>query len=91
MSSADYTPSNSHVINPRIVKTAGICGGNARIAGTRMAIWCLHASRGAGCSDERFLELYPWLTREDLLAAWQYVELNQDEIQQQIEDNMSAG
>jgi uncharacterized protein (DUF433 family) len=90
MSSPDNITNSLNVINPRVVKTSGICGGDARIAGTRMSIWCLVASRNAGCSDERLLGLYPHLQQDDLEAAWQYFESNQEEIKHLVDENMSV-
>jgi uncharacterized protein (DUF433 family) len=58
----------------RIIATAGVCGGQPRIAGTRIPISVLLRCRALGYSDARVLEGYPSLTKKDLAAAWTYVE-----------------
>lgn len=39
-----------------IQKTPGVCGGEACVAGTRIAVWMLVEARRAGCKDEEILE-----------------------------------
>ena len=75
---------------PLIVKTSGVCGGVARIAGTRFAVWMLFESRDAGCTDAKFLTNYPHLSQEQLDAAWSYARTHEDELQQQIRENREA-
>jgi uncharacterized protein (DUF433 family) len=58
----------------RIVSSPEICGGHARVAGTRIPIAVLVRCRALGMSDERILQGYPSLTAEDLAAVWQYAE-----------------
>ena len=74
----------------RIVKTPGICGGKARIHGTRIPVWGLEAGRRVGRSDASLLRAYPSLTLEDLQAAWSYIDGHPDEIEDQIRQNNGA-
>ena len=56
----------------RVVSTPGVCGGQPRIAGTRIPVETLLKCKAVGFSDDRILEGYPALTRADLTAAWAY-------------------
>lgn len=75
---------------PRIVKRPGVCGGAACVNGTRLAVSGLEQWRRLGWDEARFLEAYPQLTKEDLAAAWEYVESNREEIDQAIQENEAA-
>lgn len=55
--------------HPRISITPGIMGGKACIAGTRLPVEHILAYLGAGDSIDDVLESYPFITREDVLAA----------------------
>ena len=68
----------------------GTCGGAARIADTRIPVWCLLSSRDAGCDDEMFLHNYPFLSQEDLDAAWAYAKDHEAELRRLIKDNQDA-
>ncbi|MBW4563993.1 MAG: DUF433 domain-containing protein [Mojavia pulchra JT2-VF2] len=70
-----------------IQKTPGVCGGNARIRDTRIAVWTLVSFRQQGASDEELLRNYPTLTAEDLEAAWSYYKEHPQEIDQVIADD----
>jgi uncharacterized protein (DUF433 family) len=63
-----------------IQKTSGICGGNARVRDTRIAVWTLVSYRQQGAPDEELLRNYPGLMIEDLMAAWDYYEHHREEI-----------
>jgi len=56
----------------RIVTDAGTCGGRPRVKGTRITVEFLLGLKAAGWSEERILENYPHLTREDLQAVFVY-------------------
>jgi len=75
---------------PLIIRTSGVCGGDARITGTRFPVWMLVQSRDAGCTDAEFLENYPFLTQETLNAAWEYARTHEEEVYRQIKENRSA-
>lgn len=67
--------------------TPGVCGGEACIRMTRIAVWMLEEARRAGASDAELLADYPDLTRGDLEAAWQYVSTHAEEIENAIRAN----
>src|SRR4051812_24168055 len=74
----------------RIVKTPGICGGEARIDGTRIAVWGLVEARRLPKSDEAILVDYPQLTPDDLAAAWAYAASHAKEIERSLWLNEAA-
>ncbi|MCU0795917.1 MAG: DUF433 domain-containing protein [Akkermansiaceae bacterium] len=74
----------------RIQRTPGICGGEACVGMTRIAVWMLEKARRAGVGDLDLLKDYPGLSVFDLEAAWQYVESHHDEIEQAIRLNQEA-
>lgn len=77
-------PTTTVLIN----KTPGVCGGDACIRGTRIAVWMLVEMRQLGMSDQQILEGYPdSLTADDLLAAWQYYVDHPNEIDEAIRQN----
>ncbi len=67
--------------------TPGVCGGEACIRMTRIAVWMLEEARRAGASDADLLADYPDLTRADLEATWQYVSTHAEEIENAIRAN----
>ena len=67
--------------------TPGVCGGEACIRMTRIAVWMLEEARRQRASDADLLADYPDLTREDLEAAWHYVSTHADEIETAIRAN----
>lgn len=76
--------------SPAIRRTPGVCGGDACIRMTRIAVWMLEEARRSGVSDADLLSDYPDLTADDLTAAWQYVEEHPDEIASAIAANHAA-
>ena len=64
-----------------------VCGGSARIAGTRIPLWSLESWRRLGASDEKILRNHPSLQASDLLNAWQYVARHPREIDREIAEN----
>lgn len=71
----------------RISQTPGICGGEARIQGTRISVWTLEVARRDGCSDNGILAMYPSLEKADLSAAWEWVKLHHAQIESAIHEN----
>jgi len=51
-----------------------VCGGDARIAKTRIPIWSLVNYRILGATDVRILQDFPHLSAADLANAWAYAE-----------------
>jgi uncharacterized protein (DUF433 family) len=64
-----------------------ICGGSARIAGSRIPVWTLESWRRLGADDAEILRNYPTLKSSDLLNAWRYVEKHPQEIDREIQEN----
>jgi uncharacterized protein (DUF433 family) len=63
-----------------ITKTAGVCGGEACIAGTRIAVWLLVEAQQLGITEAQLLQDYPHITAADLVNAWTYAEAYPEEI-----------
>jgi uncharacterized protein (DUF433 family) len=70
-----------------IESTPGICGGDPRIAGTRIPVWTLEQYRRLGLSEGQILNAFPGLRATDLVNAWAYVASHTDEIHRQILEN----
>jgi type III restriction enzyme len=75
---------------PGIQKTAGVCGGEARVADTRIPVWTLVLDHRLGMDDATILENFPSLTVDDLKAAWDYADAHQAEIEADIRTNEEA-
>jgi uncharacterized protein (DUF433 family) len=73
-----------------VERSEGICGGEARIVGTRIPVWSLEQGRRLGFTDDELLANYPSLRRDNLVAAWAYVAAHPAEIEQSIRDNEAA-
>ncbi len=73
-----------------IEKSEGVCGGSARIFGTRIPVWQLVEARDLGVTEAQLLLDYPALRAEDLVNAWSYAESNRDEISAEIHANAVA-
>ena len=71
-----------------IEHTSGVCGGEACIGKTRIAVWMLEEARRQGATDEELLQDYPGITAADLNAAWAYVEDHRPEIENAIQANL---
>ena len=74
----------------RIQRTAGVCGGDACVGETRIAVWMLEEARRAGVTDAGLLQDYPGLDARDLAAAWAYAESHAGEIERAICANHAA-
>jgi type III restriction enzyme len=75
--------------NP-IVKTKGVCGGKARIAGTRIPVWSIENARRSGCSVAAIVKMYSGLTNELVEAALSYASDHPREINRAIRANEDA-
>ena len=73
-----------------IETTAGVCGGAACLAETRIPVWLLEQYRRSGASDAELLHSYPSLRAEDLVHAWAYVRSHRNEIERHIQENEAA-
>jgi uncharacterized protein (DUF433 family) len=63
-----------------VESTPGVCGGYARLRGTRIPIWTLVSLRRQGADDRELLRNYPTLTGERLQVTWEYYERHREEI-----------
>ncbi|MBW4489199.1 MAG: DUF433 domain-containing protein [Trichocoleus desertorum ATA4-8-CV12] len=70
-----------------ITKTSGVCGGEACIAGTRIAVWLLVEAQQLGLSEAQLLQDYPHITAADLVNAWAYADAHAEEISAAIRTN----
>jgi uncharacterized protein (DUF433 family) len=70
-----------------ITKTPGVCGGEACIAGTRIAIWLLVEAQQIGISEAQLLQDYSHITAADLVNAWIYADAYPEEIAMAIRAN----
>ena len=74
----------------RISRSPGVCGGEACIGMTRIAVWMLESARRSGAGDLDLLKDYPGLNVYDLDAAWDFVAKNPGEIERAIRANREA-
>jgi uncharacterized protein (DUF433 family) len=66
---------------PHIIKTEGICGGEATIEGTRIAVWHIVGYYyKAGMSVEEILAEWEYLTPAQVFSALAYYSDHRDEI-----------
>ena len=77
-------------LTPGIESTPGICGGDPRIAGTRIPVWALVQFQKLGATEADILRAYPTLRAEDLTNAWTYYRLHKAAIEEQILENEAA-
>lgn len=70
-----------------ITKTPGVCGGEACIDGTRIAVWLLVEAQNIGISEAQLLQDYPHVTAADLVNAWAYADAHPEEITAAINAN----
>ncbi len=77
-------------VGPGIFRTPGVCGGEARIRQTRIAVWLLEEGRRNGATDAQLLEMHPTLAAEDLTNAWNYVAGHGAEIDRVITENQET-
>ena len=73
-----------------IESTAGVCGGDPRIEGTRNPVWTLEHYRRLGLTEAQILDAFPALHATDLVNAWSFVADHVDEIKRQIRENEEA-
>lgn len=73
-----------------IERTTGVCGGEARLAGTRIPVWVLVQARRLGSTEVELLHNYPMLNAAKLAQAWTYAKVNAEEVEQSIQENEAA-
>jgi uncharacterized protein (DUF433 family) len=67
--------------------TPGVCGGDACLGNTRIAVWMLEEARREGVTDAELLQDYPSLNARDLAAAWTYVETHPEQTEKALRAN----
>ncbi|MCI0486949.1 MAG: DUF433 domain-containing protein [Blastocatellia bacterium] len=72
---------------PGIERASDVCGGDPRIAGTRIPVWVLVQYKNLGADEADLLRAYPTLRAEDLANAWSYYRMHKEEIEEQIVEN----
>jgi len=72
---------------PGIESDPAICGGEARLAGTRIPVWVLDQARRFGAGEAEILRDYPGLKREAVRRALEYARENRREIEADMADN----
>ena len=77
-------PANDTLPEERIIRTAGICGGSARFANTRIPVWTIISALRSGLTEEELLTDYPSLSKPDFLEARNYYESHRQEIDDDI-------
>ena len=80
LSAEDYSLFQATLIDKAVQKTAGVCGGHARVRNTRIAVWTLISLAQQGMDDAALIKDFPGLTYFDLLAARLYYQANRQEI-----------
>jgi uncharacterized protein (DUF433 family) len=88
--STTTSPIANGPVETGIEATPGVCGGEPRIAGTRIPVWTLVQSRRLGMSDAEILRAYPHLRNADLVNAWAYAAAHAEEIDNQIREQEEA-
>ena len=68
----------------RIIKTPGVCWGQARIQDTRISVKHIIESLHAGATPVELITRMPHVTLEDIDAAQAYYRTHQAEIDQEI-------
>jgi uncharacterized protein (DUF433 family) len=72
------------VLYPHVTKTLGVCGGKARIEGTRIRVNNVVFLHRDGADDERIRDAYPDLTPAQIHAALAYYYDNREEIDAEL-------
>jgi uncharacterized protein (DUF433 family) len=75
--------------HPGIEFDPRVCGGSARIAGTRIPVWSLESWRRLGADDAELLRNFPSLKPSDLVNAWRYAQRHPQEIEREIQENQA--
>jgi len=74
---------------PHVVKTPGVCGGRARIEGTRVRVYNVAFLHKDGATDDKIREAYADLTPAQIHAALAYYYDNRDEIDAELAEDES--
>jgi uncharacterized protein (DUF433 family) len=72
---------------PHVAKTPGVCGGKARVEGTRIRVHDVAFLHKESASDGRVREEYPDLTPAQVHAALAYYYDNREEIDAELRED----
>lgn len=78
---------NTAPSEPGIVATEDVCGGEARIAGTRIPVWVIASLNAQGLETPAILNAYPTLGADQVERALSYAHGHREEIERAIADN----
>jgi len=85
---SSYNGDIHYTLYPHIVKVEGVCGGEAIIEGTRIAVWHIVGYYyRAGMSVEEILADWDYLTPAQVFSALAYYHDNRDEIDRVRREN----
>ncbi len=74
----------SATLDAMLARTADICGGRMRIAGTRITIHRIATLYKQGQSPEEIVQTYPHLSLAQVYAALAYYHANHDEVESEL-------
>ena len=80
----DYALFQERLTARSVQKTAGVCGGHARLRNTRIPVWTLISLQPQGADEPELLQNFPGLTLFDLIAARAYYQAHTTEIDRAI-------
>ena len=80
----DYALFQDKLTARSVQKTAGVCGGHARIRNTRIPVWTIISFHKQGADELELLRNFPVLTQFDLIAAQVYYRAHTAEIDREI-------
>jgi uncharacterized protein (DUF433 family) len=78
---------NTTSSEPGIVATEDVCGGEARIAGTRIPVWVIAALNAQGLETAAILKAYPTLDASQIQIALNYSDSHRNEVERAIAEN----
>ena len=88
----DRFEKQNNFINPKVFRrllvgtNSLICGGDPVILGTRISVANIIEKKNLGYDIDQILEDYPHLSRDQVIACFEYYEENKREIQQILEE-----
>ena len=69
---------------PHVTRRAGVCGGKACVAGSRVRVWDVVEWREGGATAAETRQNFPHLTIEQIEGALAYYDANEDEIRSEM-------
>jgi uncharacterized protein (DUF433 family) len=84
-------PATQALSHPYIVHSEGVCGGRARVDGTRIPVWQIVSSIvRSGSSPEEFVEAYPHVTLAQVHDALSFYYDHREELERDLRDQEAA-